>query len=85
MSSNRHNPETASLRSFRYLTIPRDDLDRVHIVCEFVRCGKSGCRCARGVKHGPYFYVRYEFWDEEAGTTRYAREYVPKKELVSCL
>lgn len=26
-------------------------------------------------------YLRYEFWDAEAGTTRYAREYVPKREL----
>jgi hypothetical protein len=26
---------------------------------EYVRCGKSGCRCARGHLHGPYWY-RYQ-------------------------
>lgn len=73
--------ETGSLRPFRYLSVPRDDRDRVHVVREAVRCGKPQCRCARGVKHGPYFYLRYEFWDAHAGATRFAREYVPRKEL----
>jgi len=32
-------------------------------VCtQYVRCGKSGCKCARGLQHGPYFYC---FWREE--------------------
>ena len=61
------NRETASLRPFRYLTIPTDERDRVHVVRETVQCGKPRCRCARGEKHGPYFYLRYEFWDAEAG------------------
>lgn len=26
---------------------------------EHVRCGKPGCRCERGVLHGPYWY-RYQ-------------------------
>jgi hypothetical protein len=31
-------------------------------VCtQYVRCGKSGCKCARGLLHGPYFYC---FWRE---------------------
>jgi hypothetical protein len=33
---------------------------------EFVRCGKSGCRCEHGNPHGPYFR---RFW-REAGRTR---------------
>lgn len=29
-------------------------------VCpQWVRCGKPGCRCARGDLHGPYYYL---FW-----------------------
>ena len=29
-------------------------------VCpQWVRCGKPGCRCARGALHGPYYYL---FW-----------------------
>jgi hypothetical protein len=75
------SPNAASPRPFRYLTIPKNDRERVHIVRETVRCGKSQCRCARGLKHGPYFYLRYEFWDADAGITRYAREYVPEREL----
>ncbi len=31
-------------------------------VCrQWVRCGKSGCSCANGKLHGPYFY---RFWRE---------------------
>ena len=26
---------------------------------QWIRCGKAGCRCARGRPHGPYFY---RFW-----------------------
>ncbi len=25
---------------------------------EYVRCGTPGCRCNRGERHGPYFYLR---------------------------
>lgn len=26
-------------------------------VCsQFIRCGKDGCRCQKGVLHGPYYY-----------------------------
>ena len=39
---------------------------------EWRRCGKPGCRCARGDLHGPYFY-RYWY---EAGRRRKA--YVPR-------
>ena len=28
---------------------------------QWVRCGRPGCRCARGRPHGPYFY---RFWRE---------------------
>jgi hypothetical protein len=31
------------------------------ICTQYVRCGKPGCKCARGELHGPYFY---RFWRE---------------------
>ena len=32
--------------------------NRAAAVCaQWVRCGKPGCRCARGELHGPYHYV----------------------------
>lgn len=40
---------------------------------EMVRCGKKGCRCARGELHGPYWYA---YWTE-GGKTR--SQYVGKK------
>ena len=37
----------------------------------FVRCGTAGCRCARGVLHGPYFR---RVWREDGMTrARYVR------------
>ena len=48
---------------------------------ERVRCGKPSCRCARGLRHGPYTFLRYQYWDRVAGRDRYGREYVPRSEL----
>lgn len=31
----------------------------VHV--EFKRCGKSNCRCNKGLRHGPYYY---HYWRE---------------------
>ena len=28
------------------------------VMARMVRCGKRGCKCARGRLHGPYFYHR---------------------------
>jgi hypothetical protein len=42
---------------------------------QWVRCGKPGCRCARGQLHGPY---HYRFW-REGGRLRKA--YVPPADL----
>lgn len=30
-----------------------------------IRCGKDGCRCAKGAGHGPYWYA---FWSENGRT-----------------
>jgi len=70
-----------TLRPFRYLRIPAQDRERVHLVRERVKCGKPSCRCVRGLRHGPYTFLRYQYWDGDAGRDRYAREYVPRSEL----
>ena len=69
------------LKPFRYLTIPREDLQHPYLVRERTRCGKPTCRCTRGMKHGPYLFLRYETWDEATETWRHRREYVPKGEV----
>src|SRR5262249_37795142 len=50
-----HSPKTGprSVRPFRYLRIPAQDRERIHLVHERVKCGKPSCRCAHGLKHGP--------------------------------
>jgi Family of unknown function (DUF6788) len=79
----RHRQGTGprALRPFRYLRIPAQDRERVHLVRERVKCGKPSCRCVRGLRHGPYTFLRYQYWDGDAGRDRYAREYVPRSEL----
>jgi hypothetical protein len=43
------------------------------VVCwQWVRCGRPGCRCARGQLHGPY---AYRFFRQGK---RLRKEYVPK-------
>ena len=69
------------MRPYRWLTVSTRDREAPQLVRERVKCGKPSCRCARGVKHGPYWYFRYEEWDRAAGVVRYRREYVPKSEL----
>lgn len=36
---------------------PPPDLLRASFVERFTTCGKSNCRCARGQRHGPFFYL----------------------------
>ncbi len=42
---------------------------------EWRRCGKSRCRCARGILHGPYWSLR---WRERG---RQRRRYVPRERV----
>ena len=45
-------------------------------VCQqWVRCGRPGCRCARGRLHGPYFY---RFW-RDGGRLR--KQYVRRSDV----
>ncbi|MGQ9638694.1 MAG: DUF6788 family protein [Thermodesulfobacteriota bacterium] len=41
------------------------------LVALYRRCGKKGCRCERGEKHGPAYYLSYK----ESGVTKMV--YVP--------
>jgi hypothetical protein len=68
-------------RPYKWLAVSRRDREAPQLVREWVKCGKPSCRCARGMRHGPYWYFRYEEWDRAAGLVRYRREYVPKREL----
>ncbi|MDP9356401.1 MAG: hypothetical protein M3R02_14170 [Chloroflexota bacterium] len=54
-----------------------ETLPKTPTLCiQWVRCGKPGCRCARGELHGPYHYL---FWRENG---RLRKRYV-RSELVA--
>ena len=36
---------------------PAPDLLRASYVKQYLTCGKPNCRCHRGFKHGPFFYL----------------------------
>ncbi|KXB06096.1 hypothetical protein AKJ53_01375 [candidate division MSBL1 archaeon SCGC-AAA382F02] len=38
------------------------------------KCGDPDCRCARGEKHGPYYYLAYTDRDTGKTTTVYLQE-----------
>jgi len=46
---------------------------------EFKRCGRRGCRCRRGLLHGPYLY---RHWREQG---RQRKAYVPMNRLAETL
>jgi hypothetical protein len=75
------DPRPPAKRLFRYPHIARHDLDCPFLALEFVRCGRPGCRCQWGLRHGPYWYLRYEEWDRNARVIRHRREYVSKDNL----
>jgi hypothetical protein len=45
------------------------------VCAQWVRCGRPGCRCARGALHGPYFY---RFW-RDAGRLR--KQYIRRPDV----
>lgn len=56
-----HRKSTLALRQrknalLRHLAVP-PDLLRASYVERFTTCGKAACVCARGQKHGPFFYL----------------------------
>jgi len=46
---------------------------RASLIQRFTQCGKAGCKCMRGEKHGPAFYLTVSY---AKGKTR--QVYVPK-------
>jgi len=46
------------------------------LVKQYVNCGKPGCRCQRGKKHGPLFYL---YWKEQG---RSRSLYVPREKVM---
>jgi hypothetical protein len=45
------------------------------LVAQYTTCGKRGCRCARGQKHGPLYYLYWK--DQGRSRSRYvSREHV---------
>ncbi|MCK5803876.1 MAG: hypothetical protein KAI66_13630 [Lentisphaeria bacterium] len=55
------NRSTGVLRRRRTLLLkqfpPLDAILRGSLIERYKRCGKPGCRCARGRGHGPKFYL----------------------------
>lgn len=51
------------------------------IIVKWQKCGKTGCRCTKGVPHGPYFwlvkYIRINSLDKRRG--KYSWKYLGKK------
>src|SRR4051794_17243924 len=48
------------------------------VVCpQWKTCGRDGCRCARGLLHGPYYF---RFWRENG---RLRKRYVPRADLAT--
>ena len=58
-----------------YLTRYTDPEAVGYLVAEHVRCGKPGCSCATGRRHGPYWYLVYRCL--EGGAWRQRKRYVP--------
>ena len=46
---------------------------RASLIERFTQCGKAGCKCMRGAKHGPAYYLTVSY---AKGKTR--QVYVPK-------
>jgi hypothetical protein len=47
---------------------------RASLIERFTQCGKAGCKCMRGEKHGPAYYLTVSY---AKGRTR--QVYVPKE------
>ena len=52
-----------------------------YLVAEYVRCGKPGCKCRRGEKHGPYWYLRFRRL--ESGVWRQRKRYIPADQVAA--
>jgi hypothetical protein len=55
---------------------PLDAILRGSLIERYKRCGKPGCRCAKGPGHGPKYYLSVSFPGE-----RPQMDYVPQEDL----
>jgi hypothetical protein len=58
-------------------TLPKIAVGSLHL--EFKKCGRAGCRCQRGLLHGPYLY---RHWRKGS---RQKKEFVPMTRLSEVL
>ena len=56
---------------------PKIEPIRGSLMAQYKRCGRVNCRCARGIKHGPFFYhvwyvqgIRYKSYVKKADFDR---------------
>lgn len=47
------------------------------LVDKYIKCGKSGCKCSQGYKHGPYPHIQY--YDEDG---KLKTIYIRKKQAI---
>jgi len=82
-TATRNAPKTppAKLRSYRWLAVPRGIREAPRLVWERKSCGQPRCRCARGLRHGPYAYLRWQEWAPSSDAPRSHREYVPRHDV----
>ena len=75
MTARRSNPHLRKVRQrFQALTrfLP---MVAGSLVGQYVTCGKPRCRCTRGQKHGPLYYL---YWKEQG---RSRSLYVPREKV----
>ncbi len=71
MTKARSQPRRPTLRSLMH----DHPVVAGSLVEQYVTCGKSTCRCARGDKHGPLYYL---YWKEQG---RSRSLYVPREQV----
>jgi hypothetical protein len=82
-TATRYIPKTprAKGRSYRWLAAQRGIREAPFLVWERKSCGQPNCRCARGLRHGPYAYLRWQEWAPGSDAPRYRREYVARHDV----
>ena len=77
MRSNLRQQTAVALRRRRRQQLrqlpPLDCLHRGSLIERYKRCGKPGCKCARGPGHGPKYYLSISYYGE-----RPQMDYIPQ-------
>jgi len=75
MNPSHSQPPTLALKKHLDTLLADFTLLAGSLVKQYVVCGKPGCRCQRGHKHGPLFYL---YWKEQG---RSRSLYVPRDKV----